>query len=199
LKNIQTALQCSEVLQAGLANIFQGPMMDALKVAVKAPVRVGLSLFGTAIDIVSSVIQDDPSRVPQLIETNVLPEVMGALSKETMRSTECLSFVPGILASIALHAVMRPTVRNVKTQATGSSPVLHLSAMAFCLLYSDWICRSRELAPVFAMKLFILCARLEWWFRWGKTSSWDLRQGCRFQSVLLWDGLFMSKSSAKAN
>ncbi|CAE7851702.1 TOM1, partial [Symbiodinium necroappetens] len=105
LKNIQTALQCSEVLQAGLANIFQGPMMDALKVAVKAPVRVGLSLFGTAIDIVSSVIQDDPSRVPQLIETNVLPAVMGVLSKETMRSTECLSFVPGILASVALHAV----------------------------------------------------------------------------------------------
>ncbi|CAE7479156.1 Huwe1 [Symbiodinium sp. CCMP2456] len=105
LKNIQTALQCSEVLQAGLANIFQGPMMDALKVAVKAPVRVGLSLFGTAIDIVSSVIQDDPSRVPQLIETNVLPAVLGVLSKETMRSTECLSFVPGILASVALHAV----------------------------------------------------------------------------------------------
>ena len=105
LKNIQTALQSSEVLQAGLAHVFQGPLMDALKIALKEPPKVGVSLFGTAIDIVSSIIQDDPSRVPQMIESGVLPGIMAALNKETLRSAECLSFVPGVLASIALHAV----------------------------------------------------------------------------------------------
>ena len=67
----------SQKKQAGLANVFQGPLMDALKTALKAlqlmesilgerfsassfqePSKVGLSLFGTAIDIVSSIIQD---------------------------------------------------------------------------------------------------------------------------------------------
>ncbi|CAE7479082.1 UPL2 [Symbiodinium sp. CCMP2456] len=105
LKNIQTALQCTEVLQAGLANVFQGPLMDALKTALKEPSKVGLSLFGTAIDIVSSIIQDDPARVPQMIDSEVLPGIMAALSKDTMRSAECVSFVPGVLASIALHSV----------------------------------------------------------------------------------------------
>ncbi|CAK9038808.1 unnamed protein product [Durusdinium trenchii] len=104
LKNVQTALQCSEALQ-GLASVFQGQLTDALKLAVKAPMKIGLPLFGTAIDIVSSIIQDDPSRVPRMIETEVLPEIMSALNKETMRSVECLNFVPGCLASIALHAV----------------------------------------------------------------------------------------------
>eukprot|EP00435_Cladocopium_sp_Y103_P005670 s596_g1.t2 len=104
LKNIQTALQCSEVLQ-GLAGIFQGQLTDALKLAVKAPMKMGLQLFGTAIDIVSSFIQDDPSRVPQMIESEVLPEIMGALNKDTLRSVESLNFVPGLLSSIALHAV----------------------------------------------------------------------------------------------
>lgn len=104
LKNIQTALQCSEVLQ-GLAGIFQGQLTDALKLAVKAPMKMGLQLFGTAIDIVSSFIQDDPSRVPQMIESEVLPEIMGALNKDTLRSVESLNFVPGLLSSIALHSV----------------------------------------------------------------------------------------------
>ncbi|CAK9071995.1 Hypothetical protein (Fragment) [Durusdinium trenchii] len=57
LKNVQTALQCSEALQ-GLASVFQGQLTDALKLAVKAPMKIGLPLFGTAIDIVSSIIQD---------------------------------------------------------------------------------------------------------------------------------------------
>ncbi|CAJ1338979.1 unnamed protein product [Effrenium voratum] len=104
LKNIQTALQCTEVVQAGLAHVFQGPLTEALKIAVKAPQKVGLSLFGTAIDIVSSIIQDDPSRVPQMTES-LLPDTMAALSKATLRSVECLNYLPGLLASIALHAV----------------------------------------------------------------------------------------------
>lgn len=104
LKNIQTALQCSEVVQ-GLASVFQGQLTDALKLAVKAPMKMGLQLFGTAIDIVSSIIQDDPSRVPQMIETDILPAIMAAVNKETLKSVECLNFVPGLLASIAMHAV----------------------------------------------------------------------------------------------
>lgn len=105
LKNIQVALQCQEVVQAGLANVFQGPLMDVLKRALEEPQKVGLCLFGIAVDIVSNLIQDDPSRVPQMIESGVLPGILGALSKETMRSVECLSFVPGVLASATLHAV----------------------------------------------------------------------------------------------
>ena len=44
----QVALQCSEVVQAGLANVFQGPLMDVLKKALQEPHKVGLCLFGGA-------------------------------------------------------------------------------------------------------------------------------------------------------
>ena len=78
-------------------------------------------------------LHQDPSRVPQMIESGVLPGIMAALNKETLKSrspksetsprgdenakmakstktlsrsgAEGLSFVPGVLASIALHAV----------------------------------------------------------------------------------------------
>eukprot|EP00930_Biecheleria_cincta_P024231 TRINITY_DN17362_c0_g1_i1.p1 TRINITY_DN17362_c0_g1~~TRINITY_DN17362_c0_g1_i1.p1 ORF type:complete len:3719 (+),score=933.30 TRINITY_DN17362_c0_g1_i1:1202-11158(+) len=116
LKNIQSALQCAEVVQAGLASVFQGPLMDALKTALQEPSKVGLSLFGTAIDIVSNIIQDDPSRVPQMIESQVLPGIVGALNKDNMRSAECLSFVPGVLGSIALHAVGEDFILNSESK-----------------------------------------------------------------------------------
>lgn len=116
LKNIQVALQCSEVVQAGLANVFQGPLMDVLKKALQEPHKVGLCLFGTAIDIVSNLIQDDPSRVPQMIESGVLPGIVEALNKDTMRSVECLSFVPGVLGSISLHAVGEEFILGAASQ-----------------------------------------------------------------------------------
>eukprot|EP00445_Apocalathium_hangoei_P020546 CAMPEP_0203898300 /NCGR_PEP_ID=MMETSP0359-20131031/40855_1 /ASSEMBLY_ACC=CAM_ASM_000338 /TAXON_ID=268821 /ORGANISM="Scrippsiella Hangoei, Strain SHTV-5" /LENGTH=1115 /DNA_ID=CAMNT_0050821353 /DNA_START=121 /DNA_END=3465 /DNA_ORIENTATION=- len=115
LKNIQVALQCSEVIQSGLANVFQGPLMDVLKRALEEPQKVGLCLFGTAVDIVSNLIQDDPSRVPQMIESGVLPGIIAALTRDTMRSVECLSFVPGVLASITLHAAGEDVILNAQS------------------------------------------------------------------------------------
>eukprot|EP00927_Polykrikos_kofoidii_P003483 TRINITY_DN11382_c0_g4_i2.p1 TRINITY_DN11382_c0_g4~~TRINITY_DN11382_c0_g4_i2.p1 ORF type:complete len:3793 (+),score=824.17 TRINITY_DN11382_c0_g4_i2:147-11525(+) len=105
LKNIQVALQCSDAVRADLAHVFQGPLMEVLKTALREPQKVGLCLFGTAIDMVSNLIQDDPSRVPQMIDSGVLPGIVGALNKDTMRSAECISSVPSMLGSISLHSV----------------------------------------------------------------------------------------------
>ncbi|CAE8678680.1 unnamed protein product [Polarella glacialis] len=104
LKNIQVALHCSEVVQAGLANVFQGPLMEVLKKAFEEPQKVGLCLFGSSVDIVSNLIQDDPSRVPQMIESGLLPGIFASLSRDTLRSVECLTFIPGVLGAISLHA-----------------------------------------------------------------------------------------------
>ncbi|CAE8665746.1 unnamed protein product, partial [Polarella glacialis] len=104
LKNIQVALHCSEVVQAGLANVFQGPLMEVLKKAFEEPQKVGLCLFGSSVDIVSNLIQDDPSRVPQMIESRLLPGIFASLSRDTLRSVECLTFIPGVLGAISLHA-----------------------------------------------------------------------------------------------
>ncbi|CAL1170532.1 unnamed protein product, partial [Cladocopium goreaui] len=148
LKNIQTALQCSEVLQAGLAHVFQGPLMDALKTALKEPQKVGVSLFGTAIDIVSSIIQDDPSRVPQMIESGVLPGILAALNKETLRSAECLSFVPGVLASIALHAVGEDFLLN-----SPSKPIQLLTEILVDTNYAPLLHSQPEIAQIMSTQV----------------------------------------------
>ncbi|CAJ1385999.1 unnamed protein product [Effrenium voratum] len=148
LKNIQTALQCTEVLQAGLANVFQGPLMDALKTALKEPQKVGLSLFGTAIDIVSSIIQDDPARVPQMIDSGVLPGIVAALNKETMRSAECLSFVPGVLASIALHAVGEDFLLN-----SPSKPIQLLTHILVDASFAPLLHSQPELAQIMSTQV----------------------------------------------
>jgi hypothetical protein len=91
------------VAQGGATSALQGQLSDLLKAIVECPTKVGLSIFGTAADIVGNLIQDDPSRVPQMIESGVLPSIMSALTKDTLRSYESLSCIPALLGAVSLH------------------------------------------------------------------------------------------------
>ncbi|CAK0798885.1 unnamed protein product [Prorocentrum cordatum] len=113
LKNIRVALQCSEVFQSGMTT---ASLVEVLKRILQEPEKVGLSIFGTAVEIVSALIQDDPSRVPQMIESGVLPGIVGVLRKDTLRCPECLAAVPDALGAITLHAAGVDFVLKAETQ-----------------------------------------------------------------------------------
>ena len=42
----------------GLTTVFQGQLCETLKLAVTRPLKIGAPTFGTALDLVSSIIQD---------------------------------------------------------------------------------------------------------------------------------------------
>ena len=103
LRNVQVALQCPDVANAGLHHLLSGPLSTVLGKIFSKPLQVGLSVFGIAVNILSHLIGDDPSCVPILIDKGLVPALLDSVKFENMDNSDVLANIPVALGSISLH------------------------------------------------------------------------------------------------
>lgn len=103
-RQLSTALRPSEnAASHRLMDLYKGPCCAASRLIFRRPFAFGLSLYGSAVSLLSDYLGEDPSVQPTLIARGLIPDFLASVTQDSLQMEETLQAVPGCLSAILLH------------------------------------------------------------------------------------------------
>ncbi|GFE53720.1 ubiquitin ligase [Babesia ovis] len=115
VRNIDTAAHSmSGRTEAHEYDVFSpnGAMVPIIHSIFTHPLRYGLSVYSSAINLVSDCLSDDPILQEDLHRLDIMPAMMKSICEENLKSEDCLHVIPTAICDVLLHRTGREYMKN---------------------------------------------------------------------------------------